>query len=142
MTEQDVESLTPQQAWHKFKNESGTLLIDVRSSMEFLFVGHPEGAIHIPWIDEPEWDINPNFVQDMRKAALASIAGNGAAEEVPILLLCRSGVRSLDAGKLLLENGFSNIYNILEGFEGDLDKDHRRGNLGGWRYHKLPWEQC
>jgi hypothetical protein len=37
--------------------------------------------------------------------------------------------------------GFTRAYNILEGFEGDLDDDRRRGTLGGWRRAGLPWVQ-
>lgn len=60
----------------------------------------------------------------------------------PVILICRSGKRSAEAGRILLENGLKNIYHIDEGFEGDLDDHHQRGNVGGWRFHKLPWEQC
>ena len=42
----------------------------------------------------------------------------------------------------LTEAGFTNVYNIDEGFEGELDDSHHRGSVGGWRYHCLPWEQC
>ncbi len=51
------------------------LLIDVRSNMEYLFVGHPAGAIHVPWIDEPEWNINPHFVQQIRQLLLGGVCG-------------------------------------------------------------------
>jgi rhodanese-related sulfurtransferase len=47
----------------------------------------------------------------------------------------------VDAGQALESAGFTKVYNVLEGFEGDLDDQHQRGNIGGWRKHGLPWEQ-
>ena len=63
-------------------------------------------------------------------------------DDAPVLLICRSGKRSLEAGKLLMNNGFTGVYNVAEGFEGELDEQHQRSTRGGWRYHGLPWEQC
>ena len=110
--------------------------------MEFLFVGHPKGAVHIPWIDEPDWDINPHFVADVRKVLLGGVACVDDEGCVPVILICRSGKRSKDAGKLLIQAGLKQVYNIDEGFEGELDDNHQRSTLGGWRFHSLPWEQC
>ena len=59
-----------------------------------------------------------------------------------MLLICRSGKRSVEAGELLVNEGFTAVYNIDEGFEGELDEHHHRSSIGGWRYHGLPWEQC
>ncbi|WP_457666363.1 rhodanese-like domain-containing protein [Thiolapillus sp.] len=118
------------------------LLIDVRSSMEFLFVGHPVGAVHIPWIDEPDWDINPNFVTDIRQLLLGGVVCDEEHSCAPVILICRSGKRSLEAGKRLLEAGMTDIYNIDEGFEGELNDHHQRSTINGWRFQGLPWEQC
>ena len=129
-------------AWKTLQENPGALIIDVRSSMEFLFVGHPTGAIHIPWLDEPEWVVNPHFVQDVRKVLLGGVSSDNDDDGVPLLLICRSGKRSREAGKKLLAAGLQNVFNIDEGFEGELNEDHQRGKLGGWRFHGLPWEQC
>jgi rhodanese-related sulfurtransferase len=137
-----IHSLNPKETAQLLEQNPRALFIDVRSSMEFLFVGHPKGAINIPWIDEPDWTINPDFAKDIRKLALGGICENELAEAIPVILICRSGVRSLDAGKCLLDAGFHNIYNVLEGFEGALDAHHHRSTVGGWRFHGLPWEQC
>ena len=137
----EVKGLNPLEAWEMSRKDSRILLIDVRSSMEYLFVGHPVGAIHIPWIDEPDWTINKHFVTDIRKLILGGVVGE-SDESVPIVLICRSGKRSRKAGELLLEAGLNNVYNVEEGFEGELDDEHHRSSSGGWRYHKLPWEQC
>ena len=135
-----IKTVSPTEAWQICQQEACALLIDVRSSMEFLFVGHPKGALHIPWIDEPDWIINENFVTDVRKLALGGL--NDSADDVPIVLICRSGNRSDEAGKALVKAGMRNVYNIDEGFEGKLDDDHHRSTVGGWRFHDLPWEQC
>ncbi len=137
-----VKSISPPQAWELVSKNPRAVMIDVRSSMEFLFVGHPKGSIHVPWIDAPEWTINPHFVTEVRKVMLGGIGLAHASEDAPVVLICRSGKRSLEAGKLLLNNGFNEVYNVLEGFEGELDEQHHRSTSGGWRFHGLPWEQC
>jgi rhodanese-related sulfurtransferase len=101
--------------------------------MEYLFVGHPAGAILVPWNDGPNWDVNPDFVAHVKKAA---------SVDRPIILICRSGNRSLDAGRALEEAGFTKVWNVLHGFEGELDEQHHRGARTGWRHEGLPWEQC
>ena len=137
---QKLQVISPTEAWQICQQDPRALLIDVRSSMEYLFVGHPKGAVHIAWIDEPDWVINKNFVTEIRKLVLGGL--KEAASDVPIILICRSGNRSDDAGKALVDSGMKNIYNIDEGFEGKLDDDHHRSTVGGWRYRDLPWEQC
>jgi len=137
---QQLKTITALEAWEICQQDPRALLIDVRSSMEFLFVGHPKGAIHIPWIDEPDWVINKNFVTEIRKLVLGGLKEN--ADDVPIILICRSGNRSDDAGKALVEVGMKNVSHIDEGFEGKLDDEHHRSAVGGWRFHGLPWEQC
>lgn len=136
-----LKHITPSECWEALQSNPRANLIDVRSTSEYRFVGHPVGAKHIPWIDEPDWVVNPNFVKQVRELMLGGIICNDESECAPIFLLCRSGVRSLDAGKALIEAGFPDVYNVLEGFEGDLDDDHHRNTLGGWRVEGLPWEQ-
>jgi rhodanese-related sulfurtransferase len=141
--EHQVRGLSPQEAWEYLQNNPRAILIDVRSNMEYLFVGHPVGAIHVPWIDEPDWQINPHFITQIRKLLLGGVcAADGDFSCAPVILICRSGKRSLEAGKLLARNGFKEVYNISEGFEGDLDAGHHRSSIGGWRFRGLPWEQC
>ncbi len=129
-------------AWDLIQKDPGVAFIDVRSDMEYLFIGHPTGAVNIPWITEPDWEINPDFVREVRKLVLGGIIDSPEHHSVPVLLICRSGNRSDEAGKFLIENGFTHIYNIEHGFEGELDGDHHRSTLGGWRHDNLPWEQC
>ncbi len=142
MSENMPNDLTPQQAWQLIQDDPRTILVDIRSSMEFLFVGHPKGAVHVPWIDEPDWTINPDFVTDIRKLVLGGAICTEDEGCAPIVLICRSGKRSLEAGHLLLEAGFNRVFHVGEGFEGDLDDEHHRSTIGGWRFRGLPWEQC
>lgn len=139
----DIQILSPKQAWQMISENSRVRLIDVRSHMEFLFVGHPKEAIHISWIDQPEWTINPDFVDEINEALIAR--RSTPFDNIiftPIILICRSGIRSIEAGKLLLKHGFKTVYSVEGGFEGDLDDTHRRSTVNGWRYYGLPWEQC
>lgn len=137
-----VISIDPAAAWKIMQDDPRAVLIDVRSNMEFLFVGHPVGAISIPWIDEPDWVINPHFAAELRKVLLGGISCEHEFGCAPVLLICRSGKRSLEAGELLLREGFTQVYNVVQGFEGDLDEHHHRSTVGGWRHEGLPWEQC
>ena len=128
-----MEHLEPKQAYGMLREKPDAVFIDCRSEMEYLFVGHPAGAIHVAWNDGPNWDINPDFVAHVKKATSVNR---------PIVLICRSGNRSLDAGRALEEAGFTKVYNVLHGFEGELDENHHRGSKTGWRCDGLPWEQC
>jgi rhodanese-related sulfurtransferase len=132
-----VKTLNPKEAYKFLQEHPNAVFVDVRSHMEYLFVGHPAGSIHIPWIDEPDWKLNPHFLTQVRQTMLG-----GATGAAPVVLICRSGVRSLEAGKALIEAGVKEVYNVAEGFEGQLDEKHHRSAQGGWRYHGLPWEQC
>lgn len=138
---ESLNHLSPLEAVDILREVSSALLIDIRSNMEFLFVGHPKGALHVPWIDEPDWCVNPDFEKEIRQLMLGGICDQGESSP-PIILICRSGKRSIDAGNVLLQAGFHNVCQITEGFEGDRDPDYHRSTLGGWRFHGLPWEQC
>jgi rhodanese-related sulfurtransferase len=130
-----MKHLTPREAFEFLHNTPQALLVDCRSEMEYLFVGHPAGALHVSWNDGPDWEVNPHFVGQVKK-----VAGTNHAHR-PIVLICRSGNRSIEAGEALERSGFTDVYNILHGFEGDLDDSHHRNAKNGWRFEGLPWEQ-
>ncbi len=111
------------------------VLIDVRSEAENKFVGRPLNHIFVPWVDSPDWEPSPNEF-------IASIKRFGCKLDTEIILICRSGCRSVDAGYCLINQGFTNVAHIMSGFEGDLDENSQRGNINGWRYDGMPWEQC
>jgi rhodanese-related sulfurtransferase len=128
-----IENLNPRQAWDLLQQNADAVLVDVRTKLEHAFVGHPLGALHIAWKEAPHWQVNSTFVVEVERLV--------PDKNAPVLLLCRSGQRSLDAAKALEEAGFKRPINIVDGFEGPLDQHNHRGNLGGWRFNGLPWEQ-
>lgn len=133
-----VKTLSPRQAFERIQNNPDILFIDVRTYAENKFVGRPPDAVLVAWIDGPSWEINPRFPQTVGNL----LAGNSASLQVEIILICRSGVRSLDAAKTLVRKGFTNVGHVVGGFEGDLDENNQRGNINGWRFEGLAWEQC
>ena len=129
-----MENLTPLQTREFLAGQPDALFIDCRSEAEFYFVGHPEGAVHVAWAEAPDWEINPHFVAEVRKLVSHSI-------DRPVVIICRSGNRSVDAAKALESAGFTRVINVLHGFEGALNERHHRGEISGWRFDGLPWEQ-
>lgn len=127
-----MQHLTPKQAYEFLQANPEAVFIDVRSEMEHMFVGHPVGSMLIPWVDGPNWDVDPNFVNHVKKAASVSR---------PVVLICRSGRRSVDAAQMLEKSGLQEVYNVLHGFEGDLDEHHHRNSHNGWQFDGLPWVQ-
>jgi len=134
----DIERITPPEAARILAGDPRALLIDVRSKVEFDYVGHPVGAINVIWKDYPDWQENPQFVAEVRDALEAH---GGDDRERPVLAICRSGARSLAAAKVLAAAGYRRLYNVEEGFEGDKDTDGHRRSVSGWLAHGLPWEQ-
>ncbi|HIO92486.1 MAG TPA: rhodanese-like domain-containing protein [Leucothrix mucor] len=133
-------SLSPNKSYELLQHDPLAILIDIRSSMEYLFVGHPSGAIHIAWIDEPDWDVNPDFVEEITQQAKRKAENKYL--DVPVVLICRSGKRTQEAAKVLIDAGYSSVIHVDEGFEGERDEQYHRSTTGGWRYRGLPWEQC
>ena len=124
----DVPLAVAQQWW-----QSGyATLVDVRTQAERDWVGYIPGTSLIPWKLYPGMAVNPRF-GDMLKSEIPA--------EKPVMFLCRSGVRSIDAARHATTLGYRKAYNILEGFEGDPDASKQRGHLNGWRHAGLPWAQ-
>lgn len=122
--------IPPALAW-QWMQSGEAVLVDVRTDAERAWVGYVPGALALAWKQWPDMVMNPGF-DDGLKAAVP--AGK------KVVLLCRSGVRSVAAAKRACELGFE-AYNILEGFEGDADEHGQRGHRGGWRLQGLPWQQ-
>jgi rhodanese-related sulfurtransferase len=87
----------------------------------------------VAWATGTSMTRNPRFVRELE----AKVGG----KDTVVLLLCRSGNRSAQAAEAAAKAGFTNVFNVLEGFEGDLDDAQRRGGRNGWRLHGLPWIQ-
>ena len=129
----DMKHLTPLQAHEFLQSHPEAVLIDCRTEMEFFYVGHPVGAVHVPWHEPPDWVANPAFADEVLRET--------GEKTKPVLLICRSGKRTLDAGAALEADGFAEVINVLHGFEGDLDENFHRNTVNGWRVDGLPWEQ-
>ena len=125
----------PTVAW-QLVQQGEAVLVDVRSGEERKFVGHVPDSLHVPWATGTALTRNPRFVRELE----AKLAKDGGKEAVA-LLLCRSGKRSALAAEAAAKAGFTRIFNVLEGFEGELDDRQQRGSADGWRFHALPWVQ-
>lgn len=129
-----MQHLDPVAAHRYLAENPKALLIDCRTEIEHMYVGHPAGAEHVAWQEAPDWEIDPLFADKVRRLVSNDL-------ERPVLLICRSGHRSVLAGEALEAAGFRTVINVLEGFEGPLDDNYHRGTLGGWRFRGLPWYQ-
>jgi rhodanese-related sulfurtransferase len=132
--EMDIEyagAVTPEEAY-RLHAAGAARIVDVRTRQEWELVGHVAGVPLVEWRGYREQRPNALFLEQ-----LASVAHR----DEPVLFLCRSGVRSHHAADLAARAGYRHAYNVLEGFEGDLDPDRKRGHLGGWRHAGLPWVQ-
>lgn len=135
-----IGELDPGEAWDLLRRQPDAVLLDVRSRVEFDYVGHPPGALHVPWQESPDWRVDPGF-PDHVTAALQAARPGLDPEEIPVLALCRTGKRSGAAAEALAAAGYRQVYNIREGFEGERDAQKHRGTINGWRHRGLPWEQ-
>ena len=123
--------VSPQLAWALFSQDEAQL-VDVRTAEERKFVGHVPGTVHVPWATGTALTRNPRFARELEAKV---------KKDQVVLLLCRSGKRSALAAEVAAKAGFSLVFNVLEGFEGDANAKGHRGQLGGWRMRGLPWQQ-
>jgi len=129
-----MKNIEPKQAKTFLDENPEALFIDCRSDAEHFFVGNPVGSIHVAWQDGEDWELNPHFVGEIKRLA-------GHSVQRAVVLICRSGNRSVDAGNALENAGFSLVYSVMYGFEGELDDGHHRSSKNGWRHEGLPWQQ-
>ncbi len=123
--------ISPPEAW-ALVQAGQARLVDVRSAEERTFVGRVPEALHVAWATGTSLSRNPRFVRELESKA---------RKDEALLLLCRSGKRSAQAAEAAAKAGFTRVFNVLEGFEGELDAKQQRGHDDGWRFHGLPWEQ-
>ncbi|APH59739.1 Sulfide dehydrogenase precursor [Granulibacter bethesdensis] len=134
-----VDNVPVVDAWSALKTDPEARLVDVRTDVEWVFVGIPDlSSIRqkpalINWQVYPQMQVNPRFVDELRQA--------GLTPEHHIYFLCRSGARSMAAAIAAREAGYEHVYNIAEGFEGPVDANGHRGVAAGWKAEGLPWQQ-
>ena len=124
-------ALTPREAFAVWQLAPGARLVDVRTRAEWDWVGRIPGAIEIEWLGYPDSRPNSHFLAQLRQQA---------DREALLLFICRSGARSHHAAALAAQAMDRECYNVLEGFEGDVDASGQRGRVGGWRHAGLPWQ--
>jgi len=125
-------TLYPDEAYEILQSAPGAKLVDVRSRAELDWVGRIANSVNIEWTAYPGMKLNPHFLTQLEQQV---------DKEALVIFLCRSGVRSHHAAAAATNAGYSDCYNILEGFEGNLSDDKHRNTIGGWRVAGLPWEQ-
>ncbi|MCV7278237.1 rhodanese-like domain-containing protein [Mycolicibacterium flavescens] len=130
--------ITPEEAWTLLAETPEAVLVDCRTDAEWRFVGVPDlsslkrDVVFIEW-NRFDGTHNESFVDDLQRAGITP-------GERPVVFLCRSGNRSIGAAEAATEAGIGPSYNILDGFEGDLDENRHRGRAG-WKAVGLPWKQ-
>jgi rhodanese-related sulfurtransferase len=138
---------------YKMKQELGqsAYFVDVRTRYEVTYVGLPTVAdANIPYVEHPEdapWDdkagrfrldVNSDFGPELARR----LQGAGLGKDAPIILMCRSGDRSARAANLLSQLGYTSVYTVVDGFEGDaVAAGERKGQriVNGWKNAGLPW---
>lgn len=142
---------TAVEAWELLQTDPSAVLVDVRDPVEAMFTGFAKPTrVHVPWVlvDPTRFDaanqryqLQPNKRFD--EEILARLKALGVAREAPILVICRSGAtRSAPAADRLHELGFTRVYSITDGFEGERLREGPSAGvrlLGGWRNSGLPW---
>ncbi len=124
-------ALTPQEAWQVLELAPAAKLVDVRSRAELNLVGRIPQATHIEWAYYPDWSPNPDFIAQLKMQV---------DTESLVMFLCRTGARSNKAANAAHAAGYTEVYNVLEGFEGDTDHvKEQRGGINGWQAAGLPW---
>ena len=129
-----MKNLLPKEAWALIQQQPDALFVDVRMEIESMYVGRPPGVHMIAWYEYP--DLTPDPQQFVR-----AVERESGAKSRTVILICRSGKRTVDAAKALEAAGFTDVVNVLHGFEGELNDAFHRSTLNGWRFDGLPWEQ-
>jgi rhodanese-related sulfurtransferase len=125
-------ALYPAEAYAIQQSAPGARLVDVRSRAELDWVGRIVKSVEIEWASYPGMKPNPHFLTQLEQQV---------DKEALVLFICRSGARSHHAAAAATKAGYSDCYNVLEGFEGEMDAGKHRNTAGGWRAAGLPWEQ-
>jgi rhodanese-related sulfurtransferase len=134
-----VENVAPAQTWEALQADEDAQLVDVRTDVEWTFVGLPDlgsagkQTLLIPWQVYPTMQLNGSFEENLRAAGLTA--------EHKIYFICRSGARSMAAAEAARSAGFPHVFNVADGFEGPPDVEGHRGTTAGWKANGLPWRQ-
>ena len=128
---------TPTACFEILKTQQQALLIDCRSAIEWELLGTADlsslgkKTLLVEWTTQSN-QRNPDFLDQISQFA---------TKQTPIIIMCRIGGRSASAGHYLLQHGFTNVTNMLGGYEGKVDQNGHRNSIEGWRADQLPWQQ-
>jgi rhodanese-related sulfurtransferase len=125
-------ALRPAEAYQLTLRAPGAKLVDVRTRAELDYVGRIPDTVEIEWQSYPSGQLNPTFLAQLEQQV---------DKEALVMFICRSGARSHLAAAAAAAAGYTQCYNVLEGFQGDKDGHGRRDTVGGWRVVGLPWHQ-
>lgn len=123
-------ALTPVEAYELLQLTSHAIIVDVRSTAELELVGKVPDAAHIEWAFYPDMVANPDFATHLDMQI---------DKEDLVIFMCRTGGRSNNAAAVAAKLGFTEAYNMLEGFEGEANKLKQRTLINGWKHAGLPW---
>jgi rhodanese-related sulfurtransferase len=122
--------LSPQEAFAILQQDRNAVLIDVRSQAELDLVGRVPSAIHIEWAFYPGMVANADFAAQLQSQI---------NQDKTIIFMCRTGGRSHNAALVAQQLGYSQAYNMTEGFEGQANALKQRTLINGWKHANLPW---
>ncbi|HTZ69870.1 MAG TPA: rhodanese-like domain-containing protein [Acetobacteraceae bacterium] len=134
-----IQNVSVGAAWAALTGDPDAQLVDCRTDAEWQYVGIPDlrpagkQAVLVSWQYFPSGNVNPAFVAELRDA--------GLEPRHRIYFLCRSGVRSYEAARAARAEGYAEVFNISDGFEGPHDVHGHRGLVAGWKAAGLPWRQ-
>lgn len=137
--------IEPKDSWKMLKEKQNSVLIDVRTDAEFNFVGIPDlsdldkNTLLIPWRKYPNMNIDQEFNTKLSKI-LERQFPNEENAGIDLLFICRSGARSQESADSMANLGYK-CHNVINGFEGDVDRNGHRGKINGWKADNLPWRQ-
>ena len=135
----NIKNISSRECFEKLSIEANSQLIDVRTKPEWIYVGVPDlssinkNVIFISWQIYPEMEINKFFENQILESDIK--------KNNNLYFICRSGNRSYSAAKCLTSRGFSNCFNVIDGFEGKLNHDRKRALINGWQFNNLTWKQ-
>jgi rhodanese-related sulfurtransferase len=127
-------------AWNALSQQPLAQLVDVRTQAEWAFAGVAsldtlgKTVKTVSWKFYPQFNVNPDFISQLEQAV--------PDKSAPLYFLCKTGGRSTDAAIAATEAGYSQCFNIEAGFEGDINTNHQRGQINGWKASRLPWQQA
>ena len=135
----NIKNISSRECFEKLSIEVNSQLIDVRTKPEWIYVGVPDlssinkKVIFVSWQVYPEMGTNKFFENQILESNIK--------KDNNLYFICRSGNRSNNAAEFLASRGFSNCFNVIDGFEGNLNQERQRASIDGWQFNNLPWKQ-